>query len=102
MATKDVPLSTPIAWAGKKLAAVSLREPNGQDFFDLGEPKIMVRMRDGGFYFIEQEAVIKAYLERCLTHEAHGALLPLLSLADAREVKDALFDFFHAAPATPS
>jgi hypothetical protein len=102
MATKEVKLATPIAWLGKKVDAITLREPNGQDFFDLGEPRLAVRMRDGGFYFVEQEGAIKAYLERCIVHEARGALLPLLSLADAQAVKDKLLSFFLAAAAKPS
>lgn len=101
MASRTIKLTSPIQWHGETLTTLTLKEPRGRDYIDLGEPRLIVRMTDGGFYLVEQPAVIKAYLDRCIDHEAGDFLLTPLSLTDAQNLKSALFDFFSSAAAKP-
>jgi hypothetical protein len=98
--TRTIKLVTPISWHGATLTLLTLKEPRGRDYIDLGEPRLMVRMSDGSSYFVEQTHIVKAYLDRCIDHEAGDFLLSLLSLADAQNLKAALLDFFSPAAGT--
>lgn len=99
MTTRTIKLAQPIPWNGQTLTTLTLKEPKGRDYIELGEPRVAVRLPDGGFYLVEPPPIIKAYLDRCIDHEGGDFLVSLLSLADAQALKHALFDFFH--PATP-
>ena len=100
MGAKTIKLASPIAWVnGGSVSEISLREPTGQLFIDLGEPRVIVSNRSGSIIWAEIPETIKAYLDRCIDHEGGGALLAQMSLSDAKKVKEALFSFFHAAPA---
>ena len=87
----------PIVWHEKHVSEVVLKEPTGQTFIDLGEPRLVVSSRSGSVYWAEMPDTIKAYLDRCIDHEGGSPLLAQLSLADAKKVKAALFDFFESA-----
>ena len=100
MLTKTIKLSNPLAWVdGQTITDIKFREPRGQLFIDLGEPRVVVSNRTGSVVWAEIPETIKTYLDRCIDHEAGGALLAQMSLSDARKVKEALFSFFLAAPA---
>jgi hypothetical protein len=101
MTATRIALSRPIVLHGQTIGHVNLKEPTGQAFIDLGEPRVMVHMINGGGYYVEQPETIKAYLETCVDHELGADLVKLMSLTDATRVKRALFDFFAAASATP-
>jgi hypothetical protein len=97
--TIKIELVDAIQWHGQPLAAIELKEPTGAQYADLGEPRLIVRLADGGGYWIEQPTVIRAYLERCIAHEGGADLLSLMSLADAMRVKEQLIGFFTSAAA---
>ena len=99
MAT-TIKLDKPIQWMGVGVTEIRLKEPTGQQFIDLGEPRVVVSNRNGSMVWAEIQDTIKAYLDRCIDHDGGVALVALLSLSDTRKLKSALFDFFLAAPAT--
>lgn len=100
-ATRTIKLTSPISFHSETLTTLTLKEPKGRDYIDLGEPRIGVRMADGGYYLVEQTHIVKAYLDRCIDHEAGDFLIALLTLTDAQNLKAALFDFFSPAAAKP-
>jgi hypothetical protein len=63
---------------------------------------VIVSNRTGSIVWAEIPETIKSYLDRLIDHEGGGALLAQMSISDAKKVKQALFDFFLAAPATPT
>ena len=98
--SRTIKLTKPISIHGQTLLTLTLKEPRGLDYIELGEPRLAVRMADGGYYLVEQPAVVKAYLDRCIDHDAGDFLIALMSLADAQNLKAALFDFFDPAAGT--
>ena len=99
--TRTIKLAVPLTWHGEPVTLLTLNEPKGRDYIELGEPRIGVRLADGGYYFVEQTHIIKSYLDRCIDHEGGDLLVTLMSLADARAMKEAMLDFFYPAAATP-
>jgi len=98
MTVKTIKLDKPVTWpGGAPISEIRLKEPTGQMFIDLGEPRALVTNRNGSMVLSEIPETIKAYLDRCIDHEAGAAIVALLSLSDARKLKDALFGFFVAA-----
>jgi hypothetical protein len=97
MTTKTIKISRPVEMHGKIINELVLKEPTGGNYLDLGEPHVIARSPDGSVYAVENEAVIKAYLDRCVEHEHGSVVLRLLGLADSKRVKAALLDFFTEA-----
>jgi hypothetical protein len=97
-----ITLQKPIEWHGKPLAQLELKEPNGRDFFDLGDPFIVVRNGNGSWYPLDQDQVVEKYLDKCLKVDGGAAVLALLSLNDARALKKAVLDFFTEGPVATS
>lgn len=98
MTEKTIKLDKPFTWPGGALVSeIRLKEPTGQLFIDLGEPRVVVSNRDGSMVWAEIPETIKSYFDRCIDHEGGSVLLALMSLSDARKMKSALFDFFTAA-----
>jgi hypothetical protein len=98
--SRTIKLTKPISFHAETLTTLTLKEPKGRDYIELGEPRLGVRLADGGYYLVDQQAVIKAYLDRCIDHEAGDFLIALMSLTDARNLKAALLDFFDPAAGT--
>jgi hypothetical protein len=94
-----IKLKKPIQWLNGSLTEIRLKEPSGQLFIDLGEPRVIVSNRTGSIVWAEIPETIKSYLDHLIDHEGGGALLAQMSISDAKKVKQALFDFFLAAPA---
>lgn len=94
-----IKLIDPLEWHQDMLTSVDLREPTGRQYVELGEPRVLVRLADGGGYWIEQPSAITAYLERCIVHEGGVDLLNRMSLADAMNIKGELLGFFITAAA---
>lgn len=95
---KTIQLDKPVVWpGGPTITKIGLKEPTGQQFIDLGEPRVLVTNRSGSMVLSELPETIKGYLDLCIDHEAGSALIALLSLSDTRKIKSALFDFFLAA-----
>jgi hypothetical protein len=82
---------------GPTITEIRLKEPTGQLFIDLGEPRVLITNRNGSMVLSELPETIKSYLDRCIDHESGSMLIALLSLSDTRKLKNALFDFFTAA-----
>jgi hypothetical protein len=100
MTSVTIKLDNPFTHANVLYESLTLKEPSGYLFIELGEPRIPVSQSNGGGYWVEQPVAIKAYFERCLDHPAGVAALAFMSLADAVKLKSALFDFFRAASAS--
>ena len=99
---KIIKLSEPFEMHGRKVTEIALNEPKGWDAANLGEPRVFVYNSNAtlGGYFVEMPEVIGKYLERCVDHELGADVLRMLSLADALELKQALFGFFIEAEET--
>ncbi len=97
-----IKLSMPVEAFGNQVSEIVLREPKGGLFARLGLPRILVFNRDtGSGYYVDQNEVIKAYLEALVDMDGtlKAAVLPQLALADSLRVREALFDFFEVAGA---
>jgi hypothetical protein len=77
---KIISLSKPITWHG----SASRDSPSPRGPAD----------------WVEQPQVIQDYFEALIDHEGRGALLAQMGMDDAKRLKEALFDFFHAASGT--
>jgi hypothetical protein len=97
MASKKVVLEKTVLWFDKNIREIEIREPSCTEYFDFGEAQIWARSADGGIFSIEQTAVVKQYLDRCLNIENGAAIFSLLSLKDGQRIKAALFGFFSDA-----
>ena len=94
-----VRLADPVTLFDKQIYEIVLREPGGGLYGRLGEPRVMVYNATGSGYYVEQSAVVVAYINELIDHEHGDVLFGLLSLEDAKGVKEALFDLFTAAEA---
>jgi len=91
--TKTVKLTTPVEIFGKKVTEIQIKEPTGAQYLTFGDPVFLVNS-SGGLFQTEDREAVKKYLHACVEHESGEHLLHLLSLADARAVKEALLSFF--------
>lgn len=95
-----IALKQPVEMHGQTCAEIEIREPTGGQYLDFGEPLILVNSA-GGLFQTEDKAAIGKYLDACVANEGGAHLLRLLSLQDARAVKEALLGFFtRSAPET--
>lgn len=97
-ATAIVKLLAPFEHHGVTIDSVELREPSGALYAQLGDPRILVRNADGGYY-VEKDDVIRRYLDRSIVHQDGSVLLGLMSMPDVMQIKEQLFLFFVAAEA---
>jgi hypothetical protein len=79
------------------ITEIELREPRYRDVMTLGEPAAYARSDGGLIYTAEKDDVVQAYVERLLVSPKDPALLTQLSLADALQLKEAVFGFFTEA-----
>ena len=93
MANKSIDLLTPLLDHSGPVRQVVLREPRAADFFELGDPVAWARSGDM-VYSADKDAVVKAYIDRCVVEPKNTLLLEQLSLADAMRLRDAVIDFF--------
>lgn len=100
MTDKSIILSTPITVHGGVTGKVTVREPKGKDYIELGHPTTLVRTRHG-MAEVQNDDVIAAYINRCVDVDPL-LLLQQASLKDAMAIKDAVLDFFIAAQMKPS
>jgi hypothetical protein len=80
-----------------KIGSITLRDPKYADLMALGEPSSFARSEGGLIYTSEREEVMQAYIERLMIDPVDRSLLQQVSLADAQQLKDAVYDFFHSA-----
>jgi len=102
MASKNVILEKTVTWFDRAIREIEIREPSCAEFIDLGEPKIWARSADGGIFAIEQAAVVKQYLDKCLSVENGSAIFGILSLKDGQMIKGTLLSFFTDAAEPPT
>lgn len=94
-ATITVPLTRLLdIGGGQSLSSVVLREPRMREYAEFGEPLIFVPDVNGNDVPIENDDVIKKYLERLVVAPPIPALLFNMHLTDAIRVKEALLTFF--------
>lgn len=98
MVTRTIPLSEPVTLHDKTHTEIRLREPTGGMLLDFGEPRIYSRTADGSFFGVEDRVAVASYLNACVENEGGVDLLKVLTLADMRAVKTALYLFFDGAP----
>ena len=99
MNAKTIVLEKPVSLFGKQISEVRVTEPTGLQYIQLGDPRMPVSLGDGGGYWIEQPKIIEAYCDKIIEYgdgreKNGGALLALLSLDYAKQIKAALFGFF--------
>ncbi len=97
--TKTVQLLAPIEHHNATITELRLREPSGGLYARLGDPRVAVRTKEGG-YWVEQPDVIKAYLDKLVDHQDGAVLLGLMGMPDVMMLKEELFGFFAAAEGT--
>lgn len=103
--SKTIKLQKPVTLFNVTINEVHVKEPTGLQYLQLGDPRLAVSLGEGG-YWIEQPKIIQDYFDRVLDYgdgktKDGGALVALLSFADVKAIKEALFDFFRPAAATP-
>lgn len=84
-----------------RITSVRLKEPTGGQYLDNGEPRILAQNADGTMFWVEDKTAIRAYLSGCVDHGNAGHVLRLMSIRDIRALREGLFGFFSAAPASP-
>lgn len=94
---KIVKLAKPIELFGKRVAEVELREPSGGDYVRIGDPRVAVHSPTGSAYWVEQNEIVEKYFDKCIVHEAGGAIVNMLGLEDAMAVKAEILGFFTEA-----
>lgn len=104
MANVTITLLEPIEGPGPSrdqltvsITQVILRSPKFPDIMQLGEPAAFARSEAGLIFQAEKDDVVSAYITRLLVEPKDPALLNQLGLADALQLKEAVFDFFKAA-----
>lgn len=91
-----IDLADPLVGHSGPQSVVTLREPTAGDYFDLGEPAVVARNADGTLYTVENDAAIRAYIQRCIV-DADPLVLEGSSLRNGLLVKAAVLNFFSAA-----
>lgn len=93
------PVTDPVTGENKitQILEIVLREPKYRDIMLLGEPAAFARSEGGMIYQAEKDDVVAAYIERLLESPKDRALLEQVSLADALQLREAIFGFFQAA-----
>jgi len=103
MPTKTIQLEKPIQGHHGAITSVTLREPTGREFIQLGEPRSMSKAPDGSIKFAEDFAVVKGYLERCV--DVGGAVAQIVlnngTLRDMLALRDGVLSFFDEAVTSP-
>jgi hypothetical protein len=100
MAKTTIKLTTPIEGPEGQIHEIVLREPKYADLMLLGEPAAYARSDGGMIYTADKDETIHAYIERLLDAPKDRALLNQVTLADALQLREAVFGFFHMARKT--
>jgi hypothetical protein len=93
------PVTDPVTGENRisQIREIVLREPKYKDFMILGEPSAYARSESGMVYQAEKDEVVQSYIERLMVSPQDRNLLEQVSLADALQLKEAVFGFFQAA-----
>lgn len=96
MASTTFDLTKPIVTHEGSVTTVTVREPTGREYLELGEPYTWQRPVGGDPVMIEVPGVLQAYAEKCLVKPG-PEFMAQIGLADMMRLKDALTGFFAAA-----
>lgn len=91
-------LKKPLQTADAPITEVKIREPNGEDYMELGDPYIVARLEDGTFFPAEDKGVLRQYVGRLVDLDPN--LMGQMSLADAMAIRDIVLGFFSDARST--
>jgi hypothetical protein len=92
---KTIRLKRPFLSHGQQVTELTIREPTAGECLRIGDL--------GDFHarnevYIENQAAITAYAEVTIMHELGGrAVLSLLGVADAIQIREAIYGFFRDA-----
>jgi hypothetical protein len=98
--TITIPLRDPIVGHGGKITSVGVREPNGREYTQFGDPFVYARTDQKVMVSAENDIAIKHYIEHCIVPpEGADVLLIMsqLSLIDMMAVKETVLGFFLGA-----
>lgn len=87
-----IDLAEPLKGHGAPVKTITVAEPKGKDFYRLGDPYVVARNPDGTLFHVENDELVRAYIEACV--DCDPLLLDQLTLGDAMAVKDAVLGFF--------
>lgn len=90
----EITLTRPIKGHDGQVKTLSVTEPSGWQYAELGEPSIVARNPDGTVYMVENDNAIRSYLEKCVTGADPLLWQAQVCLADAMQLKAALLGFF--------
>jgi hypothetical protein len=99
MASVKVKLENPFPHPSPDVTVIEIEvmEPTGKLYALLGEPRVFVFKGEGGGYWIENSEVTRGYMEACIKFDLGADTFLRLSLVDAKQVKEAVLNFFEAA-----
>ena len=100
--TVDIDLKEPFPGHSGLVKKITLREPSGRDFVELGEPAVLSRTANGTLVEVQNDSAIKGYIERCIVEPDVLLVMSVTSLADMMVVKATVLDFFRDARRAPS
>lgn len=96
--TVKIPLFTPLVGHSGPITEVILKEPDFDTYLELGDPVTIARAPDGSIFTVENNVVIRAYIERCLVAPKDPIILEAGGFRLARQLRDAVLGFFRAGP----
>ena len=92
-----VALPDPVETHQGMVSIAEFREPLARDIMALGKPVQVGSGADGGYFGLERDDVIQAYLERLIIPPMDAVVLGGMSLANAMACREALLRFFNQA-----
>ncbi len=96
--TVKIPVSPALLGHAGPITEVVLREPDFDTYLELGDPVTIARAPDGSIFQVENNVVIRTYIERCLVAPSDPLLLEAGGFRLARQLRDAVLGFFRAEP----
>ena len=100
--TVTVSLETPITSHNGPVTQVTIREPNGRDYIELGEPAVFAQTASKTAVLAENDTAIKGYIQRCITEPNADIVMAQVGLTDMMKIKQEILGFFQAARAALS
>ncbi len=92
--TVKIPVSPPLMGHSGPIAEVVLREPDFDTYLELGDPVTIASAPDGSVFAVENNTVIRTYLQRCLVSPTDPILLEAGGFRLARQLREAVLGFF--------
>ena len=96
--TVKIPVKPALVGHSGPIVEVVLREPDFDTYLELGDPVTVARAPDGSIFTVENNVVIRTYIERCLVAPKDPLVLEAGGFRLARQLRDAVLGFFRAGP----